>query len=91
MTWARHCDHGFTRVTVLLSTPFPTALVGFQMFTLRRFAPAADASRVSTDANPRAVCQFIGRSVLAARSAGPEISNGRLLSFPISTPSKLGG
>jgi len=42
----------------------------------------ADASRVSTDANPHAVCQFIGRSVLAARSAGPEISNGRLLSFP---------
>lgn len=45
--WARHCDQRFTRVTVLLSTPFPTALVGFQMFALRRFAPAMRMRRVS--------------------------------------------
>jgi hypothetical protein len=36
----------------------------------------ADASRVSTDANPHAVCQFIGRSVPAARSAARKIQLG---------------
>lgn len=73
-----------TRVTVLLSTLFPDGTRGVSdVAALRRFAPARRVRRVSsTDADPRAVCRFTGRSGFAARSAGPKLCNGRLLSFP---------
>jgi hypothetical protein len=79
---------------VAFDASYPTALVGFQMCALRRFDPVGRASRVSsTGSDPPAVHQSIGRSVLAARSAGPLEAWERCVSSPsaVSMPCKHGG
>jgi len=92
MTWARHCDQSFTRVTVLLSTPFPTALVGFQMCALRRFAPAMRMRRVFPPT--RTHMPFASSSVavfLLRDRPARRYQMGAFCRSLISAPSKLGG
>ena len=72
---------------------FPTALVGFSDLALRRFSPAGGrGSRVSAPSDPHAVHRFIGRSVLAARPAGPVEALDVFSCFPHSdAPRERGG
>lgn len=82
----------FTRVTVLLSTPFPTALVGFQMFTLRRFAPARRMRRVFPPT--RTHLPFASSSIavfLLRDRPARRYQMGAFCRSLISAPSKLGG
>jgi hypothetical protein len=81
-----------TRVTVFASTPFPTALVGFQMIPSQVCSRGRVRPSVSAPSDPRAVCRSLRRSGFAARSAGPVETWGVLfLSSHGSAPCKHGG
>jgi len=58
-------------VTVSLSTPFPDGARGVFRWPFAGLLPQAGEARVSAPSDPRAVRRCIGRSVLAARPAGP--------------------
>jgi hypothetical protein len=76
-----------TRVTVSLSTPFARRRSwGFPDCPFAGLLPLTGRRRVSARPDPRAVGRTIGRGVLAARSAGPVETFGRLVAFVVARP-----
>jgi len=67
-----------TRVTVSLSTPVSRRRSwGCQMWPFAGLLPQAGEARVSAPSDPHAVRRCVGRSILAARPAGPVEAVGR--------------
>jgi len=67
-----------TRVTVSLSTPVSRRRSwGCQMWPFAGLLPQAGEARVSAPSDPHAVRRCVGRSILAARPAGPFEAVGR--------------